>query len=93
MSLRVKYVIVEADESRLTEDQVEVLQRLRHPERLHAIAQLRLSRDSNITYSCVCEFRFSQVGNCRPHFPGGILESGVICDSVQDKDALYGFWT
>lgn len=88
MSLRVKYVIVEADESRLTEDQVEVLQCLCHPE---ALTLIRLLSHLSFWYCDIGDCGVGELGKrCIvdrfEHAPRSILKDRVASDAIEDED-------
>ncbi len=74
----------------LTENQIEVLQRLRGPETLHPI-RFRWWIRRNVVERRVGELGAGMTGNGFEHNPGGILEGGVAGDAIEDEEGLDGF--
>jgi hypothetical protein len=92
MRLGVKHPLVQTNNIRLTKHQIEILQRLRRPETLHAIILLR--RDLRH----VNERRVSELGSGAAfdgfeHCPGAVEEGLVAGDAVEEEEGLDGFRT
>jgi hypothetical protein len=85
--------LIQAHKPRLGEDQVKVLERLRHPEALTLIqlACLLPVRAHDVCDSGMRNICFGGFDNRREHAPSGILKGGVTGYSVQDEDGLNGF--
>lgn len=86
-------IVIQADQARLAENQVEILERLGHPE---ALALVELERHlalghRDISNSRVREFRHGGVLDGFKHAPGRVLQRRVARDAVEDEDGFDGF--
>ena len=88
-----QYIFVQAHLTGLTEDQIEVLQRLGHPKTLTLVQFLRLL---SLRYRYISNGRVRKLSDCRvvdgfEHAPSGILERGIAGDAVENEDRFNGF--
>jgi hypothetical protein len=74
-------IFIQADNVRLRKDQIEVLQRLRRPEALHAVEQLRCLR-SDIYYARVRNIRPRRCIDGGEHLPSAVLQCLVASNTV-----------
>jgi hypothetical protein len=92
MRLGIKHPLVQTNNIRLTEHQIEILQRLRRPEALHAIILLR--RDlRHVNERRVSELRSGAAFDGFEHCPGAVEEALVAGDAVEEEEGLDGFGT
>lgn len=90
-----QHIIVQTDQVWLAEDQVEVLERLRHPEALALIQFLRLLI---LGYCHVCDggvrnWCRGRVGDGLKHAPRCVGERWIACYAVEDEYGFDGFWS
>lgn len=88
-----QYILVQTDKTRLTEDQVKVLERFRHPEAFALVEFLGRFpfRDRDVGDGGVSILRISRVVDGLEHAPCSVLQTCIACDPVQDEDRLDGF--
>ena len=102
MRLGIEHKIIETKHRLLTEDQIKILQRLREPERLHAIGFRRPALDVSVRVDVAVghgdvvergmrDLRARVVRDGAEHAPGGVAEGRVARDAVQDEDGFDGF--
>lgn len=90
MRLSVKDVFVQTDGIAVGKDEVEVLESLRHEERLHAIRLDRLL-DGAVVQRSVRNVGYGVLDNRLPHVPCRLQQRSVARDAVQDEDRFDGF--
>jgi len=84
-------VLIQADNSWITEYQEEVFQRFRQPKALHPI-RLRWVGDGNVINRCVCNIRVRDCANGGEHVPCLVEKNRIPSDTIEVKDRLNGFW-
>lgn len=89
MRLRVQHELIQVQNLGLTEDGIEVLQRLRQPETLHLILFPRLL-GRHVVDLCARDLGLCMLFDLRKHAPGGVLEGFVAGQAIQDEDRLDG---
>jgi hypothetical protein len=90
MGLRVQHPLIKADEIRLREKQVVVLERLGEPEALHFVAQARLLLH-HIVDRTVGDLGTSGLDRGLEHTPAFVHPRGVASDAVHVPHRLDGF--
>lgn len=90
MRLGIEDILVETDQRRLRKDQVEILERLRQPERFHAVGLGGVS-DRDIVQRCMGDCSPCLVDDGGEHVPGSFLKGWVSGDAVHDEDGLDRF--
>jgi hypothetical protein len=90
MSFCIEDIIIETDQARIAEDEIEILQGLCCPETLHAV-RLGSIWVAHIHDGRICDVRLRMLVDALPHFPRHLLELLVTGDSIQNEDALNGF--
>ena len=73
--------MIQIHDVRLAEDQIEILQRLRHPEALHPIALRRIGY-GDVVQRRVGKLRLAILDDRVEHLPSYVLQRGVARDSV-----------
>jgi hypothetical protein len=91
--LHLQYIVVQTNQTRLTENQVKVFERFCHPETFALIQFLRLLSFLNCD---VCDSRIGKFGECciidrLKHAPCSILKGWVTSDAIEDEDGLDSF--
>lgn len=91
MCFSIEDKLIQADQVRLTEDQVKVLESLSSPKTFHAII-FWCRGICNISECRICKLCLSVLGYVGEHLPGLLLQQRIACDAVEQKNALDSFW-
>ena len=93
MGLGIKYPVVQADQLRLREYEVKILQRLTKPETFHRVrlAWLFAMFGIHIPYRGIGQLCVCQLINGVPHAPCRVLPCGISRNAIHDKNALNRF--
>lgn len=91
MRLRVKNIFIQADNIRLRENKIEILQRLCRPEALHLIFLLWWI-GCTISQSRMRDIRSRMLLDCLEHGPRFILQCRITRDAVHYEYRFDGFW-
>lgn len=87
----VQHIFVQADQTRVAEDQIEVFKRFSQPEALHAVylgwIDLRHILDGG-----VCNIGSGCAFDALVHFPGNVLIGPIASDAVENKDGFDSLW-
>ena len=86
MGLRIQHPLIQTHQApTLTKDKIEILERLRRPEGLHAVDFLGM-RGGDIVDGGVGDGRAGVVVDAAEDVPSVVLEGGVAGDAVEDED-------
>ena len=85
MRFRIQNILIQTNDTRLAENQIEILQRLRRPVALHAIHSLwLLFRD--IVERRIRYVRLGRILDSAKHPPRPVLQRLITCDAVKNED-------
>lgn len=90
--LHSQYIIIQANFVRITEDQVEILQRLREPKTLHAVrmADTTSAVDSDVPDATTGNLGASGVFDGLEHTPCVVQELFITGDAIENEYRFYG---
>lgn len=87
-----QYIIIQANFVRITEDQVEILQRLREPKTLHAVRMADTTSvvDSDVPDATTGNLGASGVFDGLEHTPCVVQELFITGDAIENEYRFYG---
>lgn len=89
MCLSIEYILIQADQLRLSEDQVEILESLGHPKRLHSISFGWIFRHRAIVESSMRDIGDCVLDDTVEHRPSSFTQTSITRNTIKYKYRLY----